>query len=248
MPIMTRVQRKLVVDTALRLVSEGCHFVNGGRGDTPGNADTPLFKPKDSVSLATLNFTAASPMVQAAKSWKENAVCEGRWGKVGGTTLSKSSSALSKYLKDVKGMAKAGPQAALPPMSGSSTGHLLTPRTVDGKIVLGESCIGRRHFDCVDLVNYCYSIALGKGGDNPWQFSLGQYKDKRAGKTSEAKRINLNAGDIVLKGARHSGIVYKRSDGKWRVVEAPSGYDGLVDSPFFDGEWDQRVRVSFYPK
>lgn len=244
MAIMTTAQRTMVVDTGKRLVQEGCHFVNGARGDTPGNADTPLAGPKDSVTLATLNSTTASPMVQAAKSWKGDAVCKGRFRKVGGKILPKSSSALSKYLKDVKGMAKAVPQAALPPMSVSSQGHLLTPRSVNGGIILGETCIGRRHFDCVDFVNFCYSIALGR----KWQFSLDQYSKGIAGKTAKTKRINLRSGDIILRGTAHSGIVYKRSDGKWRVLEAPGGDDGLIDSPFFERDWDERVRVSFFRK
>ena len=42
MPRMTTAQRTVVVNTGKRLVKEGCHFVNGARGDTPGNADTPL--------------------------------------------------------------------------------------------------------------------------------------------------------------------------------------------------------------
>ncbi|MCW5785861.1 MAG: hypothetical protein KIT39_21345 [Nitrospirales bacterium] len=81
-----------------------------------------------------------------------------------------------------------------------------------------------------------------------WQFSLDQYSKGIAGKAAKATRINLRSGDIVFRGTAHSDIAYKRSAGKWRVLEAPGGDEGLIDSSFFERDWDERVRVGFFRK
>ena len=242
MPIMSSAQRSLVVTTARSLLLEGCHFVNGGRGDNPGNADTPLDKPKDSVTLAALNLSGTAPMVQAAKSWRGGAICKGRFKRVGGRELSTSAPDLQKYLKTMRGIAGAIQQEVFPPMDTDLKRHILTPRTVDGEILLGESCVGRRHCDCIDFVNYCYSVALSKR----WQFDLPQYSKGLAGKTAKTTKVNLREGNIVLRGTGHSAICHKGTDGKWKVIEAPGGEDGLIESAFHAGDWTTRVRVSFY--
>ncbi|MCC2643290.1 MAG: hypothetical protein K0S45_3703 [Nitrospira sp.] len=242
MPTMTSAQRATVVATAKSLHKEGCHFVNGARGDRPLDADTPLGSPQDSVVLEALSLSADQPNVQAARSWKGGRICKGRFKNVKGKILSTSDADLREYRKRLSLVAAVTPHEDLPPLMRGPSGHALTPRTVDGDIILGESCLGKRHFDCIDLVNYCYSIALKKR----WQFSLEQYDKGKAGATATARKVNLREGDIVLRGTSHSAVVYKTDQGQWRVIECPGGEDGCVDSLFIESEWTKRVRVSWF--
>jgi hypothetical protein len=82
------------------------------------------------------------------------------------------------------------PQAAWPAFKKGAIN--LTPRTFfDGRrsvIVLGENCLGKRHVDCVSLVNACCSAGSTARGKPRFTFHIWQYEAGLAGRVVMSRK------------------------------------------------------------
>ncbi|MBY0232884.1 MAG: hypothetical protein K2W96_26680 [Gemmataceae bacterium] len=123
-----------------------------------------------------------------------------------------------------------------------------------GAVIWGESCLNKRHFDCVGLVNYCYAEHTrdigGKGGKPiPWGVEIVQYMDGRAGTVAVDKSnlAGLMEGDILGqydKGKWHHIALLCKRDGLWCVVQAADTDLGLNDNGKYEpGKWTKVVRM-----
>jgi hypothetical protein len=89
-------------------------------------------------------------------------VCAGRFEKSGGSIVADNDTQLTDFLH---ACSQKYANALL--AQWDSTSLRQTPRVVRGnnvaaagKIVWGENCYSRRHFDCIRFVNYVFSTAL----------------------------------------------------------------------------------------
>jgi hypothetical protein len=105
--------------------------------------------------------------------------------------------------------------------------------------VWGESCVGKRHFDCIGFINWCFSIALQK----EIQYGIPNFTgDTARGLKPLFSTVPLKDAqlcDIVTIGAEHIGIV---TEGK-TVIEAKEPISGVVESPLDIGRWKQCFRL-----
>ncbi|HYN44182.1 MAG TPA: hypothetical protein VE129_20575 [Thermoanaerobaculia bacterium] len=109
----------------------------------------------------------------------------------------------------------------------------------------GESCVDRRHFDCLGLVRWCLKgiNATPSVGKYP---SIKGYK-KMCSPISEygAHLGMLHAGDLVFRnGFEHIGIVAGSSSAV--VFEARVEADGVMASPATGWEWHGRLPREFW--
>jgi len=92
--------------------------------------------------------------------------------------------------------------------------------------------MGVRHFDCIGLVNFCYSAAA----KTKFQYGVLNFvTDDSAAKAGYVKleRTKVRPGDIVTIGSEHIGIVTEKST----AIEANSTGIGVVERPLSQGTW-----------
>ncbi|MDP3474702.1 hypothetical protein [Hydrogenophaga sp.] len=122
------------------------------------------------------------------------------------------------------------------------------PRRIapDSNIFLGESCVGRRHYDCIGFVNFVLSRVL----KSDWRADITFYQSpsKRFSVTDLSNRksdviLLAREGDIVLKSAdeRHCGICVA-SDAGINVVQCQGMHSGLIKTRLND-EWSFLARL-----
>lgn len=142
--------------TTLARTFLGSHYLWGSAGAAPGVLNGARYRPgsvpwnEPSLQLADLSVCAAKCDVAG------HYVCAGRFEKSGGSSVSPNDPQLTDFLHACS-LKYANALLA----QWDSTGLRQTPRVVRGdnvpsagKIVMGENCYGRRHFDCISFVNY----------------------------------------------------------------------------------------------
>jgi hypothetical protein len=123
--------------------------------------------------------------------------------------------------------------------------HFFGGTLKENQIVWGESCVGRRHFDCVGLVNFCYEEHTRKVGG--WAFEIKQYLNGVIGTIDNGKLAPSKVldGDIVARVGppNHIGLL-AHVGGKVLVIQAPDTVTGLTGTEVYDpAKWDKCVRV-----
>lgn len=263
----------------------GAHYINGGYGGTPGNGDgVPTNDKRDLKLIADdthldpkLREKTANLAVNAATlSIGTYCVCAGNYNRLvgfpGNPVPQETDPELVTYLDSLKG--KPSP---LWPNGWPEYKRFFSPRRaygpgpkgsdIGGKLVWGETCRGKRHFDCVGFISYCYWKATGtavqldikawrqpKAGvfkevyqlDSTWIDKKLEEKDKFRyegviiGRPPGGKLLD---GDIIIKADDHIG--YVNSAGQ--IFEAQDTDLGVRSSGTFNvgspGEWTHLVRV-----
>jgi cell wall-associated NlpC family hydrolase len=200
------------------------HYVWGAAGATPDGFDGMPARP-DAVRRVADRLESANPCLRAASCDVDcYQVCSGRFENVHGRVLSPGDPRLADYLA---GLRHRHPDQ-WEPMDG------LWPRKMEAhglesKIVLGESRLGVRHFDCVGLVNYCMSIVLGRSVQDSVQRWINNSTHVTDGSDEP--------GDLLTRGNHHIGIA--TSDG-W-AIHARQASSGVVIDPV-GSAWDRRGR------
>jgi hypothetical protein len=243
----------------------GSHYINGAYGATPGGYDGCPCRPGginliadpnrlDPTRAATANKNLA--VLAAEMSIKKYCVCAGNYSSMsprGGDAVADGD--LLAYLASLKGR---------PPATWQKYKTHYTPRRafgpgagpggdLNGKLVLGQSCAGIRHFDCVGFISYCYWKATG----NVVQLDISAWRNPKMGGTvfnfkdekdtkgeiirRACKPPGLMDGDIIIKADHHiafvtaQGTIYQAEDtdigvtgsGHFSLV-APGGFTHLV--------------------
>lgn len=231
-----------VADIALAQAAAGAHFLRGAAGATPGGNDGTAARP-GGVALAPARTDPVAPVVFAADCASEGSHrCAGRFdarngGIAGGRPARATDTDLIVYLARL---------AALPEDRWSPFFRFFSPRRSGdahpgGRVVWGEDCRGRRHFDGPGLVNWCVEQALGPASVT--DFDAAAWASEGSG--TEAVPIDdaPRSGDILVRvvdGAfTHIGVL--AGD---RVVLAEQPSVGVVTRRFTPAGWTLRRRLS----
>ena len=242
------IQRQAIVDEARSHVG-WAHYLWGGAGNTPGNADGAQYRPS-LVKMQPDSLHPKHPSVQTA------------FTQIGGLNTCAGSS------NTVIQLAKEQTDAYLDLLTATTNFPLplinITPRLYkfNGKakpigishdgIVWGEGCANVRHFDCIGFVNYCYSLSIAKS-KYPFGTSIAEFMTRPANygfvEVSDSADV-LNA-DIIAQhsdaaGWHHIGMVYVEGNAA-KVVQAADSPIGVTDTatyhPKNPGNWTKRIRV-----
>ncbi len=253
--------KQCVIDVARRQVADGAHYLWGAAGNTPGQSDGAHYRPShvqlypnipDLDSQATNGTKRAIPNVPTLfAAWVDSSdqgklACAGRAGvkavqdlglalkievkaALGLNLKSMTPAQLDEFKKNAKDASKfrwPRPNGGLDRSSFPST-------------VWGEDCIGVRHFDCIGLVNYCFSTVLNQD----WQFGIDSFAlpdNARSAGFVEVKPISTaQTCDIVTIGREHIGIVTNMQT----VIEAMDTGNGVLERPTTAGTWTACWRV-----
>jgi hypothetical protein len=149
----TYLSRVNIVNTALSQV--GAHYLWGATGGIPGICSPHVWYNENRVSMAANSFDPRHPRIHTACSDIHTRLyCSGRSALYGGQPASHAE--LFKPCVD----RLPSSQSELDSLSHD---HYLWPRPDErpsARITYGESCIGKRHFDCVNFVNWAMSTIL----------------------------------------------------------------------------------------
>ena len=245
-------RRRQAFKRALELFDEGAHFILGARAKVLDAAH--VFGAGHAVWLESPDTHASHPRILAAGSLdgsKDRNICVGRFAHpdvkaAGGGKISASDPALKMYLDGLRALKT--PHASWPSIKKGTIE--LTPRTFfeGGRdvIVLGEKCLGKRHVDCVSLVNHCTGFS----------FSIPQYMKGLAGPVvmnkdkGDFSGPKVKDGDIVIKHANHIGICgVDEATGVVTVIEATGAREAIIKTTFANtrqldraSKWRFRVR------
>jgi hypothetical protein len=228
----------------------GSHYLWGSAGAFPGLLNGSHYRPgsvpwnEPSLQLANLSICAAKCDVAG------HYVCAGRFEKSGGSIASADDPHLTDFLH---GCAEKYANAQL--AQWDSTGLPQTPRVVvgnnvaaAGKIVWGENCYGRRHFDCISFINYVLTESTTPDDRvNGWSGSIEQYAQMWT--TDVPLTDPVAAGDILIrysedtqnvKHFHHIGFL----DDDGRVVQAEMASAGVhADERYIPTRWQMRRRL-----
>ena len=248
-------KRIRVFQRAEEVFHEGAHFILGARAEIL-QADH-RFASGRAVWLWDADTSFSAPVICAAGSQDashDSQICLGRFRHprvraAGGTKIREGDPRLKAYLlrADFE-QALLQPQQEWVPFSKSNGIKLTARHFVDDSknvIVLGESCVGKRHVDCISLINYCLS-AIRKS-----QYSIEQLIDGMAGSVVMNRVMGrtgpaAKTADIVI---NHVGICGVAEDsGKITVIEATGAARAVIRTSFVNtrrldnDKWKWRVR------
>lgn len=223
----------------------GAHYLWGAAGARPGRTDGAWYRP-GSVTFATPSLEIKDCAVFAAQCTVDGTyVCAGRYMNIkGGRAADDVDWDLHHYLDGMKN---------LPPSAWSPYYTYYTPRRVKGsgvthKIVWGEDCRGKRHFDCISFIN----MVLSDATHSPWHNSISQLRARVGASPKESaklggslERIDKAApnvdGDLLFRGDDH--IAFLCADG--RVIQAQDHAYGVHEREMYHpAKWTDRGRLN----
>lgn len=224
---------QVVVDFARRFI--GSHYLWGAGGSTPERRDGVWYRP-GAVTLVPLGSRdPANAMVGAAQcSVSGHYVCAGRFMKIpGGRYATASDPDLRRYLETVE---RTKPN--IPPFASRFTPRVVKGENVsnDGRLVWGEDCRGKRHFDCISFVNWVLSWTTSTF----WDASIPQYGNDSSGTKDVALGAPVIPGDILLRGTEHIGFLCENG----KVIQAQDHATGVHEDEAYDPKlWTARRRL-----
>ena len=237
------VQRQAVINEARSHVGKA-HYLWGTAGNTPGLGDGAKYKPKVALMQAD-SFKPGDPSVLTAFTTIDGLnTCAGSSDNFSQPSVLETSAYLLAGL--------ALPVASLTPRTFKFNG-LTKPIGRSGNgIVWGEVCTGKKHFDCIGFVNYCYDRNV-VAGRYPFGTSIKELMTNSANyslmEVSDPKDV-LN-GDIIGQyttdgGWHHIGMVYLEGNAI-KVVQAADSPIGITDTEVYNpsspGAWTKRIRM-----
>ena len=228
---------------ALSQVDAGAHYVWGSAGATPGGAEGTRRRPGD-VFLEPARLAPGSPSVFAAAcSVSGRHVCAGRYQNEvlgGGRPAAADDADLVAYLASLEDRDETEWEPYY---------ELYTPRVTDsGLIVWGEDCRGRKHFDCVGLINWCAENAVDRR--YPISYEISQWASNISGTKAVLLTEEIMHGDILIRSEPpdhpfcHIGMLaIDPLTGFQGVVEAASSELGVIKTEGYNPErWTLRRR------
>ena len=131
----------------------GSHYVWGAAGNTPGSDDGAPYR-KSAVTLLPNepDPQAGKPLGAGKKATLFAASCSVAGFKVCAGRCDVLKSGTRCNLNDMEELKKQMEKAD----------DYLWPRPGGGDLLWGKDCRGKRHFDCISLINYCLSNVLQK--------------------------------------------------------------------------------------
>ncbi|TKK89221.1 hypothetical protein FDA94_09765 [Herbidospora galbida] len=228
-------------DLALAQVADRAHVLTGAAGARPGHRDGTRLQPAG-VTLVPSRTDPADPAVFAARCGEH--LCAGRFdqtagGIAGGRVARRTDIDLLVYLAEL---------ASLPEDDWQPYFEFFSPRCIENgseapRIVWGEDCRGRRHFDGVGLVNWCLEQAVD--ARYPITFDFVTWATDAAGAVAVPVTDPPCPGDLVFAdrndGTPEIGILAGAGE-SGQVVLAGQTTVGVVCRPFSPADWTRRRR------
>lgn len=270
--VTAEAQRQQIIATANGLI--GSHYLLGAGGDAPMspingvpyveqrgkqnfNRGTSTEMVPPSKDISNLAIRAAD----CSASWNRY-VCTGRYYQIAqqnGQTPGEIDPAnpnspgyqdLKKYLDSLGADPNswAGNSQGLYPRKvvGPGVTRIDNTTSIVGKIVWGEDCTGKQHFDCVYFCMYCYWKVVPQ---HSWWMGIRQWANNNAMLETIPLNASLWPADILIKCAmpttdsdkdyHHIGMY----DGNQHVVQAEMACTGVVSRSYNQSEWSLCRRV-----
>lgn len=140
------IYRQAIVYTAYLEVLAGSHYLLGADGGCPQENGAPADGLKGR-NIKLLNVKASDSVAIETAKYSDR-LCHGRLSKVGGYTMDIQKKENLHYYLD-----QYCPE--------ETWSYGLTPRSLNWTtVMIGESCKGKRHFDCIFFVNWVLTKAL----------------------------------------------------------------------------------------
>jgi hypothetical protein len=224
------VYRKAIIATAYAEVLAGSHYLNGTDGGHPTENGAPANGLRERKIALIQHRDKHSIAVDTAKY--SDRFCQGRYAECGGYELDIGNKDSLDYFID----------QCCPP---SQWGFGLTPRSVNWtKVIVGESCRGKRHFDCIFFVNWVLTRALMRPAI--FSLSINQWANPEVAPVTVLKKDklavgSLRDGDIFLKTSGQQHIGFLTSGGN--VIHASSMSRGVVMDAMKLDKYDHVVRL-----
>ncbi|MCS7026522.1 MAG: hypothetical protein NZV14_17120 [Bryobacteraceae bacterium] len=240
MPIENEAQRKQVVAEAQRIVSEGAHYLWGcqsagefcQQGVTIGpnrwgarDEEKALFAARYGAS-GNCAGRALHPDVRTRQRWTYRSPLP--------TRPEPPNLIWPRFFRDPDNHDRHSPAAA-------------SPGDVSGRLVYGESCVGKEHYDCAGFVRHCFGKVLGR--------SVGSMRSRsrliwrRGENPRSVTQVDIWPGDLAYDiHNHHVGVlsgrdVYGCSSPSF-VYHAFSAMFGVIGAALTSGEgsWVAEVR------
>ncbi|MGW4371601.1 hypothetical protein ACWEKT_38850 [Nocardia takedensis] len=231
----------VAAEFALAQVADHAHVLSGAWGARPNGSDGARTRPAG-VTLAPPRTDPAVPAVFTAMC--SDRVCAGRFdqragGIAGGRVARRTDIDLLVYLAELASR----PQDEWQPFFEFFSPRHLADETGPGRIVWGEDCRGRRHFDAIGLIVWCleqavdsrYPIAFDAADPNCVS-SVPLSAPPRPGDLVFADRSDGDTGIGMLV---DSGTIAADSHPA-HVVVATQTTVGVVRIPYVPEEWTRR--------
>ena len=218
---LTYAQRKLLILVARSQI--GAHYLRGGHGRIPGDEGLQLLPNKDETVILNKKPLEWGTYFTAKNSLR---ICSGKHG--------------DDYVKSRENG------------DGHNPAHLANPEGYRWQRVVyfdnmnplwGESCVGKRHFDCIDLIKWCL-----------WKVNpcfMQRMDEKKYKSIKSLKKLlepvgngtldtnDLCAGDILIR-KNNGHIAFAVGDGQ-RVIHAEWEKSGVVETSL--QTWDFHGRI-----
>jgi hypothetical protein len=235
-----------VAELALAQVADRAHVLPGAAGARPEQPDGTRLRPAG-VTLVPPRTDPGDPAVFAARCGEH--VCAGRFdqtrgGIAGGRVARRTDIDLLVYLAEL---------ASLPAAEWQPFFEFFSPRCVGvgsagRRIVWGEDCRGRRHFDAPGLVSWCLEQAVD--ARCPITIDAVNWTDDTGGTVTVPVDDPPRPGDIVLADRPDReigvgilvGIRDHAAAELGEVVLADDTAVGVIRQPFSPANWMRRLR------
>jgi cell wall-associated NlpC family hydrolase len=243
-------KRLQILAVAKQQVAAGAHYLRGGCGNTPGFTDGY----KGDARWASLENVGDYDRLAVVTAELWNRRCLGRYQAVSGEKLppgDTTKNAIKDYIATQS--AFSSDPLCWFPMRG-----FWYPRRINGagsSIYLGESCYGRRHFDCLGLVNWAIgqNLSIQPTYDVPvWDkgakgladvFDPPDVKDLENAdvviRLTWKTKSNEDGTEEKVVDNEHMGLVSKEG----QVIEAANDGDGVRFSPYKREKWTRVARI-----
>jgi hypothetical protein len=245
--------RKAIVDEALSHVGRA-HYLWGTAGNTPtlndGNfGKIGTAKVRDySLDESSTNRDKVLAVNMAYQGiFDSYNSCAGRCKRAGIGVAKELSQYKSDHQADIaskKPTADWGTPSELHPRKYYFRGTL----QAGGGVVWGESCYGRKHFDCIGLVNYCIAKHFtGKAYAN----EIAAFKSPNSGAVPIFDSNDLMDADILIPAGttKHIAFLYNAGANIWKIVQATQTEVGLTSSELYEpAKWDRFRMLDVYLK
>lgn len=255
--------KQLVVATAQEQADKGAHYLWGCAGNTPGNSDGAAYRPSHALLHANVpdlenpesdwHKTAGIlkvPMLLAAYCFpsdqgdavgRSGMACTGRaaHADLNGIPLPLAGSVGSPFSFKLKDLTDERVETLTNNLAARDMARWPRPNyNLDNNdstrsTVWGEDCTGKRHFDCIGLVNW----VLWKVLQRDFTFGIDTFANGAGG--TEVPLGKAEACDIVIIGREHIGIVGYGGT----AIEAKDAVSGVVSGPLNPAYWKRCFRL-----
>ncbi len=242
--LIREAKRFAIIAVAMDQARLGAHYLRGAVGNFPGMGGG--YKSRNVKYENDGTYDGLS--VRAAEHWNKR--CLGRYGLVTGYKAPPGENT-KKAIKDYIARETA---RGLPPEQWAPYEGICYPRRIGGagsSIYIGESCEGKRHFDCLSLVNWAIGQVLAKQPD--YDVPVWEKGAKGLATVMDPPKLSdIKNADVVVRIKRQTNdegedeitsehMAFLTLDG--HVVEAAGAASGVVITPYKREEWTSAARI-----